>query len=163
MAAWRRRGGGGSLAVAVAAAAAWRQRGGGCGSLAAVAVVAAVKCIVLMCQKHRNILIPTYATINKGGNLKLRKLSAFVARSVPYNPTPKRQHFPHTISISAMATPLPIPCSNCRIKKLDCNVSSHIKGSSCERQSRRRQLLVIPWGRWEVYNNCPKVPSCERR
>ncbi len=30
-------------------------------------------------------------------------------------PTPKRQHFPHTVSISAMATSLPIPCSNCRI------------------------------------------------
>ncbi len=31
------------------------------------------------------------------------------------------------ISISAMATPLLIHCSDCCIKQLDCNVSSHIK------------------------------------
>ncbi len=62
--------------MAVVVAAAWRrqrQYGGGCGSLAAVAVVAA-----LMCQKHRNILIPTYATINKGGNL-----NSLTPKSVP--------------------------------------------------------------------------------
>ena len=42
---------------------------------------------------------------------------------------PKGQNFPHTISILAMATPLLIHFSNCRIKQLNCNVSSHIKGS----------------------------------
>ncbi len=48
---------------------------------------------------------------------------------VPHNSTANNQNFPHTISISAMATPLPIYCSNCRIKQLDCNVSSHLKGA----------------------------------
>ncbi len=48
---------------------------------------------------------------------------------VPHNSTANDQNFPHTISISAMATPLPIHCSNCCIKELDCNVSSHIKGA----------------------------------
>ncbi len=40
--------------------------------------------------------------------------SYFVA-IVPHNPMPKGQNFPHTISILAMATPLPIHCSNCLI------------------------------------------------
>jgi hypothetical protein len=32
-------------------------------------------------QKHWNVLIPTYATIKKGGNFKLRKFPVFVAGS----------------------------------------------------------------------------------
>ncbi len=48
---------------------------------------------------------------------------------VPHNSTANDQNFPHTISILAMATPLPIDCSNCCIKQLDCNISSHIKGA----------------------------------
>jgi hypothetical protein len=48
---------------------------------------------------------------------------------VSHNSMANNQNFPHTISILAMATPLPIHCSNCCIKQLDCNVSSHIKGA----------------------------------
>ncbi len=35
---------------------------------------------------------------------------------VPHKPMPKGQNFPHTISISAMATPVQIHCSNCLSK-----------------------------------------------
>ena len=36
--------------------------------------------------------------------------------------------FPHIISFLAM-TPLPVQCSNCRFLNVNCNASSHVKGS----------------------------------
>jgi hypothetical protein len=86
----------------VVAAAAWlwlwgrRQLGGGGGSV--VAVMAAWRRwrqwrqsnrIMLMCRKHRKVLIPIFATINKGGNLKMGNSQflwpvAYVTNTNPY-------------------------------------------------------------------------------
>ena len=58
---------------------------------------------------------------------------ARVSPSTAYKSSPSNAKvitFPtHHYLFFAMTTPLPIHCSNCRIKQLDCNATSHIKGS----------------------------------
>jgi hypothetical protein len=56
----------------------------------------------------------TFFTIAKvASNVICWRSNGFFVAIVPHNPMPKGQNFPHTISILAVATPLPIHCSNC--------------------------------------------------
>ncbi len=54
-----------------------------------------------------------FAIAKVASNVICWQSNGYFVAIVPHNPMPKGQNFPHTISISAMATPLPIHCSNC--------------------------------------------------
>jgi hypothetical protein len=54
-----------------------------------------------------------FAIAKDASNVICWRSNGYFVPIVPHNPMPKGQNFPHTISISAMATPLPIHCSYC--------------------------------------------------
>jgi hypothetical protein len=58
-------------------------------------------------------MIHFFAIAKVASNVICWQSNGYFVAIVPHNPMPKGQNFPHTISILAMATPLPIHCSNC--------------------------------------------------
>ncbi len=54
-----------------------------------------------------------FAIAKVASNVICWRSNGYFVAIVPHNPMPKGQNFPHTIFISAIATTLPIHCSNC--------------------------------------------------